>query len=141
MSYDRVAYSDKRPFSSEEYADDPSHPEKRHVNGNGIYNDYTVEVEPRTVKPLKFLCFTCKNTKRAKFVMICSGLVLLVCIVLVVVSAVAHAKHSKNSPPAKQYGRYKNVSINISILMVPYHHHKQTWQMYVKTRLSFGQTT
>lgn len=110
MSYDRVAYSDKRPFSasSEEYSDDPYYRSGKHANGNGVYNDYTVEVPPKTMKPLKFLCCSCKNTKRSKYIMITALLVLFISIILVVVSAIAHVRgNSENSDkPERLYGRY-----------------------------------
>ena len=104
MSYDRVAYSDKRPFSGEEYADDPFYKDDKRTKGNGVYNDYTVEVQPAS-KPAKFMCFTCKNTKRAKYTMIAALIVLFLCIVLVVVSALAHVNHSTPDPkPKRQFG-------------------------------------
>lgn len=102
MSYDRVEYSDKTHFSTHSdehhFSDDPVR------NGNGVYNDYTVELKPKTYNPtFRFLCCECKNTKRVKFIMAGASVVFCMALVLIIISAVAHHKASKQTSN-KKYG-------------------------------------
>lgn len=107
-SYDPVNYSDKDHIhtpSDGHYSDDP-HDGGRQMNGNGIYNDYTVKLTPKAYNPtLKFLCWECKNTKRVKFVMCSACVVFCLALILVIVSAVAHHHEQSNQKKqTKEYG-------------------------------------
>ena len=102
MSYDQVAYSDKRPFTdSHEYTDDPpgdGMDRNGNGHGNGIYNDYTTEIKPKTYNPnMSFLCFSCQNTKKIKFVIAGSAIVVIGSIVLIIISAIAHKNQEKET--------------------------------------------
>ncbi|XP_060597649.1 sodium/potassium-transporting ATPase subunit beta-like [Ruditapes philippinarum] len=109
MSYDRVDYSDKAHFSSpsdeHHYSDDPVRNGTR--NGNGIYNDYTVELKPKPYRnSIKVLCCECKNTKRVKFIMAGAVVVFLLALILIIISAIAHHKQQQANKGSPAYGLF-----------------------------------
>ncbi|KAH3724276.1 sodium/potassium-transporting ATPase subunit beta-1-like [Dreissena polymorpha] len=133
MSYGRVT-NDKQPFKDDDdhdsdYRDDPNGNQR----GNGVYN--------HTVKPsvpqnrLQFLCFSCKNTKLVKFVMLGSAIVVLLALILVIVSAVGHKENNAKSngtvPIIRHFGLFAvgpddsgNLEIGLS--------HVDTYMNFVK---------
>lgn len=104
--YDRIGYSDKEHFSApsdaQEYKDDNSN---CHPNGNGIYNDYTVELKPKVYgAPFRFLCCECRNTKRLKFVILGALITLVLSVILIIVSLAVNKSASGSAPKPKEYG-------------------------------------
>ena len=100
------AYSDKTHFSvpsdAHEYSDEP-----HHQNGNGIYNDYTVDLHPKEYSStFKIACFRFTNTRRTKCILF-GGLATL-CVFLIVVIAIASGTRKGSSPetppPQKSLG-------------------------------------
>lgn len=99
--YDRVSYPDKVQFASE--PDD--HDEVGHETGNGIYNDYTVQLQPKEYRePLKIACFRLERTRRTAFIL-CGILVVLILLILVIVIA-AHANTSANNAAEANKRKY-----------------------------------
>ncbi|KAL4233326.1 Atp1b1p [Mactra antiquata] len=111
MSYGQVSYSDKAHFSTmsddHHYSDDVKNGD-RYTNGNGIYNDVTVELKPKEYGGhYKLLCFSCKNTKKVKFIMVGALVVFIMALILIIVSAVAHHQStSKSGHNEKSYGLF-----------------------------------
>ena len=109
MSYDRVEYSDKAHFSTpsddHHYSDEPRRNGAR--TGNGIYNDYTVELKPKPYgNPNKVLCCECKITKGVKFIIMAGAVVVfLMALVLIIISAIAHHKQQQSKKGPQQYGK------------------------------------
>ena len=98
--YDRV--SDKQhfsvPYDAHEYSDDVTN--HNQTNGNGIYNDYTVELKPKQYDDtFRVMCFKFKNTKKCKFILISS--VLVVCLLLVLVIVAASKSHGETNDGPK----------------------------------------
>ena len=97
--YDRVSYPDKVQFASDMEEDEGV----GHQTGNGIYNDYTVQLAPKQYKEdFKIACFTFQKTRRTAFIL-CGAVVVLVMVILIII--VAASSHTKPSPQAlKKYG-------------------------------------
>ncbi|WAR07700.1 ATPB1-like protein [Mya arenaria] len=106
MSYDQVGYSDKQPISSSnEFTDDPygNRDPNGNGHGNGIYNDYTTEIKPKQYNQgFSFLCCSCQNTKKVKFILAASVVVVILSVVLIIISAVAHKNKDKDGSGAGQ---------------------------------------
>ena len=97
--YDRVSYPDKVKFASDMEEEDGV----GHRTGNGIYNDYTVQLAPKQYsEDFKIACFTFQKTRRTAFIL-CGVLVVLVMVVLIIIIA-ASSHTSKQNPPVKSYG-------------------------------------
>lgn len=80
---------------------------KHSSNGNGIYNDYTIDLQPQTYKePLRVCCFKFQNNKRTKFILVGATLVVVLSLILIIVAAAGHHGSSNQQQPAqiKEYG-------------------------------------
>lgn len=100
--YDRVSYPDKVQFASE--PDD--HDEVGHETGNGIYNDYTVQIQPKQYRePFKIACFRIERTRRTAFVLFGILAVLIMVILIIVIAAHAHTS-ANNAANKRRYGLF-----------------------------------
>lgn len=91
--YDRVSYPDRVQFA--ELEDDQ---EVGHQAGNGIYNDYTVQITPKEYRDsFKIACLRLEKTKRTAFIIFGIAIVLILVLLIIVVVAVVHAKKNQKA--------------------------------------------
>ena len=106
--YDRVSYPDKVQFASEL---EDEHDGVGHQTGNGIYNDYTVQITPKPyTESFKIACFRIEKTKRSAFI-ICGILAIVVLVIIVAATVHGHIQAQKGKTQLKTKGEYIKTGI------------------------------